>query len=267
MDQAVVLAAGRGTRMRRVDDSTQLSASQTEVAQTGVKALMPVGRPLIDYILSGLADAGYRRVCLVIGPDHQAIREHCRELKPQRIEIQFAVQQDPLGTANAVAAARNFAGNEDFLLINSDNYYPLAALEKLRSVAGAALVGFHPEGLLRGNIPRERLRSFGVVVTRPDGTLEKLIEKPNEDPFATPGRQVLVSMNCWRLPPDVFAACDAIPKSERGEYEIIDAVSYLMRKLGVPFRVFAMNEPVLDLSTQADVPEVTRRLAGIEVRV
>jgi glucose-1-phosphate thymidylyltransferase len=267
MNQAVILAAGKGSRMRRVDDSATLSADQAAVASTGVKALMPVGRPMVDYILSGLADAGYRRVCLVVGPDHQALQDHCKQFTSGRIGIDFAIQREALGTANAVSSAREFAGNADFLLLNSDNYYPVPVLQKLREVDGAAVAAFHPEGLLRGNIPRERLRSFAVLTARFDGTLDTLVEKPKDDPFADGNREVLVNMNCWRLPPEIFTACDAIPKSVRGEYELPDAVNYTIRQLNMPFRVVAVNEPVLDLSTQADVAEVTRRLASIEVRL
>ena len=40
--------------------------------------MIPIGRPFLDYVLSGLADAGYRRVCLVVGPEHQAVRDYYR---------------------------------------------------------------------------------------------------------------------------------------------------------------------------------------------
>jgi CTP:molybdopterin cytidylyltransferase MocA len=67
VDKAVILAAGRGTRMQQAHDSAGLNAGQSAAARSGLKAMMPVSRPFIDYVLSGLADAGYRRVCLVIG--------------------------------------------------------------------------------------------------------------------------------------------------------------------------------------------------------
>ncbi|MGB6640714.1 MAG: NTP transferase domain-containing protein, partial [Thermoanaerobaculia bacterium] len=73
---AVVLAAGVGRRMRKPATAADLTAEQEAVAETGVKALIPVGRPFIDYVLSALADSGVRRICLVIGPDHSELHSY-----------------------------------------------------------------------------------------------------------------------------------------------------------------------------------------------
>ena len=125
MDKAVILARGLGTRMRKADDSVGMSADQAAAADTGVKALIPIDRPFLDYVLGALAEAGYQRICLVIGPEHDAIREYYgRTLKCRRLTFDFAVQDQPLGTADAVRAAQNFAAGDDFLVINSDDYYP-----------------------------------------------------------------------------------------------------------------------------------------------
>ncbi len=78
MDKAVILARGLGTRMQKSDDSAALDAAQAAAADTGVKAMIPIGRPFLDYLVSALADAGYRQVVLVVGPDHEAIRTDYR---------------------------------------------------------------------------------------------------------------------------------------------------------------------------------------------
>src|SRR5262245_57955777 len=115
MKKAVILARGLGTRMRRYDDAARVDPSQSAVADTGVKAMIPIGRPFLDYILSSLADAGYRDVCLVIGPEHQVVREYyTAKAPPRRTRVSFAVQEKPLGTADAVLAAEEFAVGEDF---------------------------------------------------------------------------------------------------------------------------------------------------------
>ena len=112
-DKIVVLARGLGTRMRRPDQSTSLDDRQAAVAQTGVKALIPIDRPFLDYVLSAAVEAGYRRVCLVVGPQHDELRDHYgRQLRPQRITVEFAVQAEPKVTADAVAAAESFAGGD-----------------------------------------------------------------------------------------------------------------------------------------------------------
>src|ERR1700688_4936706 len=85
-DKAVILAAGLGTRMRKADDAASLDARQAAIADTGVKALIPIKRPFLDYVLHALADAGFKRVCLVIGPDHHELRRYYgQELRLSRL--------------------------------------------------------------------------------------------------------------------------------------------------------------------------------------
>jgi glucose-1-phosphate thymidylyltransferase len=265
--KAVILAAGRGTRMRRIHDSVTLDAIQAGLAANGQKALMPVGRPFIDYVLSGLADAGYRHVCLVIGPAHDALREHVCRLDGGRLTIDVAVQPEPLGTAKAVESSEEFAAGDPFLLINGDNYYPQSALSRLRSLKGAAVAAFRAAGLCRGNIAADRLRQYALLLPGADESLERVIEKPGEEYFAGHQETLLFGMNCWRFTPLIFKACRAIALSARGEYELTDAVSFAINRLGERFEVLAVDDPVLDLSTQADVAEVARRLADVEVRL
>ena len=74
MEKAVILARGLGRRMRKTDGAS-LRDDQQAVAATGVKALVPIDRPFLDYVLTALADAGYRQICLVVGPEHEVLRE------------------------------------------------------------------------------------------------------------------------------------------------------------------------------------------------
>jgi dTDP-glucose pyrophosphorylase len=265
MENAVVLAAGRGTRMRREQHSAGLTANQLEVASSGLKAMMPVGRPFIDYVLSGLADAGYPRLCLVIGPDHRNLQDHCRGYKAGRIDVEFAIQPTAKGTADALAAAQEFVGDDPFLLVNGDNLYPQSALARLRQFAGSAAAAFSPAALSQGNITPDRLRNFALLLIDSDGLLTRVIEKPTKEQFEHAGASPSINMNCWRFTPAIIDACRALQPSPRDEYELTDAVNYAIDQMGERFNVFAVNEPVLDLSTQADVAEVTRRLADTEV--
>ncbi len=267
MQKVVILAAGRGSRMRIARNSAELSANQAEVARGGMKAMMPVGRPFIDYVLSGVADAGYRQVCLIIGLDHEAMQQHCLSYNASRLEIRFAVQPRPLGTADAVAHAADFVGDDSFLVINADNYYPFAALDGLRRVHGAAVAAFSPEGLGQGNISPERLRQFAVLLPGPDGTLERVVEKPSEDFFSNRDRAPYISMNCWRFTPAIFAACRSISLSPRSEYELTDAVTHAIHTLGEKFHILPVAEPVLDLTSQDDIREVARHLASHKVNL
>ena len=114
--KAVILAAGMGTRMRKTDARISLAAQQDAAASSGLKAMIPFDRPFLDYVLTPLADAGIREVCLVIGPTHHEIRRYYG--RPEiytRLRMSFAIQETPRGTADALLAAREFAGDEPFL--------------------------------------------------------------------------------------------------------------------------------------------------------
>jgi glucose-1-phosphate thymidylyltransferase len=268
--KAVILAGGLGTRMRHDDASVTLDRSQAAAATAGLKSMMPLGgRPFLEYVLSGLADAGYAKVCLITGPGRDDVRRHFEhDAKPHRLRISFAVQARPLGTANAVLAAEPFAGRDPFLVINSDNYYPLEALRALREGAGAGIAAFWREALVtEGNLTRERVATFPVVEPDTDGWLARLDDPVPGRPTAAAAADALISMNCWMLTPPIFEACRAIPPSASGEWEIQAAVRHAMTSLGVRFRVLPFRAPVLDLTARADVAYVAGRLAHLTVHV
>jgi dTDP-glucose pyrophosphorylase len=282
--RAVVLARGLGTRMRlqATDDSLvalgadaalspppALDAPQAEAADRGIKAMMPIGpggRPFLDFILSALADAGYTDVCLVVGPDHQPMRE--RYASTRRLRIAFAVQAEPRGTADALLAAEPFAGGGDVLVVNGDNYYPIAALRALRLLDSAGTVLFDADALVRtSNIPADRLRAFAMGVVDADDVLIDLIEKPDEETWralAASGARALISMNCWRLPPAIFDICRQLTPSARGELELPQAIRNAVAA-GMRFRVVRSEEGVLDLSRRVDIAAVTARLRDVRV--
>ena len=268
-DKAVILARGLGTRMRRSDDAAGLDARQSAVADSGVKALIPIGRPFLDYILSAVADAGYRRVCLVVAPGHDNIRHYYEEeARPRRISIEYAVQHEPLGTADAVAAAEPFAAGDPILVLNSDNYYPVDALRQLRRQDGFATALFERESMLtQSNIPADRVRQYAVGKIDSRGFLVQIIEKPEGAVLASMARPHWVSMNCWRFGPSIFDACRNIGPSSRGELEITDAVQYVIDVLGRPIRVARVRSPVLDLTSRQDVATVAEKLASVEVNL
>jgi len=264
ISKAVVLARGLGTRMRRPDPTTQLDASQSATADSGMKAMISVGRPFLDYVLSGLADAGYNEVCLVIGPEHDAVREHYRGLEMRRVRLHFAVQSEPRGTADAVLSSECFVGDDEFIVLNADNYYPTDALRKLRELGSPGTVMFPEESLvLNSNIPGERIRHFAYAQVNEHGFLADLVEKPPQG-SGSKADDRLVSMNCWRFFPGIFEFCRSIPLSPRGEYELPSAVMAAVRA-GMALRVLTSDAGVLDLSVRSDVARVTEHLKGVEV--
>jgi glucose-1-phosphate thymidylyltransferase len=260
--KAVILARGLGKRMRAAASSvTTLTQEQAQVAENGIKGMIPVGRPFLDYCIHALADAGCKLICLVNGPEHRLIREYYEKLRTNRVTISFAIQQQPLGTADALRAATEFVGTDCFLTVNSDNYYPVEALRRLRMLGAPGLVGFERAGLIEnGNIDEDRLRSYAVLHVNNKSELEWIEEKP-----VSVDATALISMNCWAFTSAIFRACAAIGPSARGEYEIPSAVQYATESLGERFRVIPFRGGVLDLSTRADVASVTRHLQNCTV--
>lgn len=259
--KAVILARGLGTRMRREDATAAVDAAQAQVADGGVKAMIPIGRPFLDHAMSGLADAGITDVCLVIGPEHDAIRRYYASLTLQRVRVHFAIQDTPNGTAGAVAAAESFAGDDTVLVMNGDNYYPVVTCRALAALGASGTVGFDLRGLLaHGNIPEERVRAFALLQSDADGYLTSIIEKPDQATYDALVGQSTVSMNLWSFTPVIFEACRRVERSVRGELELQDAVRIAVTELGERIRVLPSEEGVLDLSTRGDIESVARVL-------
>ena len=250
--------------MRATDDAAPLSPEQQLAAASGHKALMPIaGRPFLDFVLQGLAEAGITDVALVVAPQHDAMRAAYPDGRgPDGVRLAWLVQPEPLGTANAVLAARDWAGQDAFLVMNGDNVYPTPALSALCALNGPGLAGFDRDDLVATSIiPSDRITAFALLDTDDRGGLREIIEKPGAAELARAGANALVSMNLWRFDARVFDACRDVSASARGEFELPAAVM-LARSRGVRFAVVRSLGPVLDLSRRGDVAEVTRRLTG-----
>jgi dTDP-glucose pyrophosphorylase len=254
--------------MQSVDPDASLTEEQRRAADAGLKAMMPVGgRPFLDFVLSAIADAGIRHVAIVVAPGHDELRRYYGiTAPPARIGLDFVVQPEALGTANAVLAAEPWVRHDPFIVMNGDNLYPAAVLRSIAALDEPGLPGFHRDELVRSsNIEAARVTAFAVVETDGEGYLKDIVEKPSADLVERRGPHAIVSMNCWRFDRRIFQACRDVPRSPRGEFELPAAVSLALER-GVRFRIVPAGGAVLDLSQRADAAEVTRRLAGIVPR-
>src|SRR5947209_8485616 len=154
--EAIILAAGLGTRLRPHTLHTP-------------KPLLPVqGRPILDWALGALPPA-VDRVLVVVNYLADQIEEYLR--RQQRIGTwQTVLQKQPRGTGDALRACQSHLRSERFLVLNGDDLYGARDL--------AALAGC-PAGLLVQ--PVDEPRRFGIAFLRPDGSLERLVEKPDLD--------------------------------------------------------------------------------------
>ena len=260
---AVILARGLGKRMRKADESADLPEDQKVMADSGMKGMIPIGRPFLDYVLAALADAGYTRVCLVIGPEHHAARQHYGETAPpRRLTIDFAIQEKPLGTADAVLAAERFAGNKPFIVLNSDNYYPPESLSALRMATPPAIVGFARSALIdSGNVDPQQVTRFGALEIDGEGNLVSIT--PKSGSALQQSGEIYASMNCWLFDSRIFDVCRQVPVSPRGELELPRAVQMAIDTMGMKFSVVRQNVPVLDMTSRSDIAAVDRKLEGV----
>lgn len=189
---AVILAAGLGTRLRPHTLHTP-------------KPLLPVqGRPILDWTLGALPRQVDRLVVVVHYLAEQVEAFLCSQ---KRFEKWLTVFQDkPQGTGDALRRCREHIGSERLLVLNGDDLYGARDLAELASCSAGLLV--HPV---------DEPRRYGIAFLRPDGSLEKLVEKPDLE-----GRQ-LANTGAYLFPRSVFDI--ELSLSPRGEYEITDYVS------------------------------------------
>ncbi|MEZ5332530.1 MAG: sugar phosphate nucleotidyltransferase [Thermoanaerobaculia bacterium] len=263
--RAVVLAAGRGSRLRAGAGTAgpPLTDDQTRAASAGLKGLVPLaGRPLLDRALEALSASGVEEVCLVVGPATEAVRRRYAGATQLGVAVAFARQESPRGTADALLAAEAWAAEAPFLMVNSDNLYPPEGLRRLESVDGCGVLALDRDALLAGgetNVGPRRLAAFALIETDGGGMLRRIREKPGPDALATAARPVLLGVNAWRFTPAIFEACRAVEPSARGELELPAAVQRAVDELGERFAVVTSGGPFWDLTEVSDIPELERR--------
>jgi len=267
VEKAVILARGLGTRMQRTSKNLRLRPDVMRFAEKGWKAFIPIhGKPLLDYTINSLRSVGVKEICLVIGPEHLEMRRYYEELDKSLddISIQFAIQEKPLGTADAVYAARGFVGDDSFMVMNGDNLYQVDAIKMLKEQVDEICygIGFEMNHLIaEGNFSAERIRSFAVMEVDDELNLIRIVEKPpNPERYRT-RYGILVNMNLWRFTPHIFQACERIePHPIRREYEITSAIQLLVDERIVPVKVIPIKAGVLDLTYKSDIPSIEKKL-------
>lgn len=248
--QAVVLAAGEGTRMR------PLTARRP-------KPMLPVAdQPLVAHVVDAAIDAGIAEVVIVVGYEAAAIREYFGSTY-RETPISYAVQEEQAGTADAVAAAREYLAG-DFLVLNGDNLYDSAAIATLRDRAPAvcAMEVANPTNY-------GVLETAGSQESDEGATVTDIVEKPADPPSN------LANAGAYAFPESAREWLD-VPESERGEREITDVLARVIDAesvsvvtcdqwldVGRPWELLEANEwKVGALAEVATASETEPALAG-----
>lgn len=203
--KGVVLAGGTGSRLR-------------PITHTGPKQLVPVAnKPVLQYGIEDLRDAGITDIGVILGQKgRDEIQEFLGDGSAFDVDITYIVQGEPLGLAHAVGCAQEFVGDDDFVVYLGDNIINQGIGKFVESFQK----GDYDAGIALQHV--DTPEQFGIATIDDDGTVRRLVEKPDEPPSD------LALIGIYVFSPIVFDAIADLESSWRGELEITDAIQALI---------------------------------------
>lgn len=214
--KAVILAAGKGTRMR---DLTQARPKPMLLVQ---------GRPILEHILLGLKSAGIREIFIVTGFMGEVIEAHFGDGQRWGVRVHYGRQVVQDGTGKAPEVAREFVGRSSFLLTYGDILVRPETYPRMRErFAGGDYAG------VLAVTAGEDVTKGAVVVFDAAFDFVTLVEKPTPAQLAElqgqgllrPGGPYWYNAGIYLFQPCLFEFTARLQKSPRGEYELTDAIS------------------------------------------
>ena len=207
--KALILAGGAGTRLR-------------PITYTRAKQLVPVAnKPILFYGIEAMVDAGITEIGVIVGDTREEVMEALGDGAQFGAAITYVTQDEPLGLAHCVLIAKDFLGDDDFVMYLGDNLLEqdlaafTAAFERERSGTTA------PDAqILLKQVPDPH--RFGIATLDSEGSVVKLIEKPVDPPSD------LALVGVYLFNSTIHDAVAAIEPSPRGELEITDAIQWLV---------------------------------------
>lgn len=201
--KAVILAAGRGTRMRELTDELP-------------KPMIAVkGRPILEHIVSGLAANGVTDFLIVVGYRKDVIMDHFGDGAGFGVRVSYVEQVKQDGTGKVVELGQDFTADDPFvlsygdILVSPDSYAPLVDFTEV----DAKLTVKKDEDVRKG----------GAVFIE-DGYVIDLIEKPKEGQPTSP----YYNAGIYSFSPEIYDYTAKLELSPRGEYELTDAIAALV---------------------------------------
>lgn len=216
--KAVILAAGKGTRMRELTNDLP-------------KPMLKVwGKPILEHIITGLITAGIRDFFLVTGYRADVVENYFGDGSRWGTNIQFGRQIVQDGTGKAPELAKKFVGTDDFLLTYGDILVKDETYRQMRQRFAETPFS----GLLTVTRGADVAKG-GVVVFDSHFEFKKLVEKPSPSDLENlmksgdlkPGDPFWYNAGIYIFRPSLFEFTARLQKSPRGEYELTDAISAL----------------------------------------
>ncbi len=237
--KALILSGGKGSRLY-------------PLTYTNAKQLIPVAnKPVLFRVIEAIKEAGIDDMGIVIGSGENGrkVRAAVGDGSQWDVHITYIVQDEPKGLAHAVLIARDYLGDERFVMFLGDNVIEGGISNLIREFKNS---DYHAQIVLT---PVAEPQHYGVAELNPDGSIKRLVEKPREP------RSNLALVGIYMFDPHVHEAVRAIKPSWRGELEITDAIQWLVEQgyrvhpyihrgwwidTGKPIDMLAANSKVLE---------------------
>jgi UDP-N-acetylglucosamine diphosphorylase/glucosamine-1-phosphate N-acetyltransferase len=235
--KAVVLAAGKGERLRPLTENRP-------------KHLLPIGgKPLLEWIVEGLVEAGVDEALLVTHYLEEQIKDHFGDGERLGVKLSYVRQEEMRGTADAFRVAEDFADGEEFIGAYGDLFLPSDGFKALTQA-------YRKGETTMCVVPVDDPSQMGVVALEGDRVTE-IVEKP------APGEEPsdLANAGMYFFTPEIFGLIDETGLSSRKEYEITDSLRALIESgstlravkllrgswldVGLPWNLLEANEKAL----------------------
>jgi glucose-1-phosphate thymidylyltransferase len=246
--RAIILAGGTGTRL-------------SPLTLAFSKQLLPVyDKPMIYYPLSCLMLAGLREILIISTQRDQTLfKNFFSNGENLGLKIEYAVQKNPDGIAEAFVIAKDFIGKENVALILGDNIFYGQSFTKILKKSVRKIENKECDALIFGYPVRDPSR-YGVIEFGENKNPKKIIEKPQNPPsnYAVPG--------LYFYDNSVIQIAQNLKKSSRGEKEITDVNNFYMQKGSLEVELLGRGMAWLDTGTYDSLLEASNFIATLQKR-